>query len=53
MGQGLPPDQAACAGVYLHGRAGDMLAWRKSQAGVIAGELADELAYAFREVTLR
>lgn len=53
LGQGLPPFDAARAGVFLHGRAGDMAAWRKSQAGLVAGDLIDEIPYAFRELTLR
>jgi NAD(P)H-hydrate epimerase len=53
VGQGLSPFDAARAAVYVHGRAGDMVAWRKSQAGLVAGDLVEELPYAFRELTLR
>ena len=53
VAQGLLPFDAARLGVYTHGRAADLLAWRKCQAAVIPTDVVDELAYAFREVTLR
>jgi len=53
LGQGLQPYDAARVAVFLHGRAGDMVAWRKSQAGLVPGDLITELPYAFRELTLR
>lgn len=53
LGQKLDPFDAARAAVYLHGRAGDMVAWRKSQAGLVAGDLIEELPYVFRDVALR
>ncbi|HPG00194.1 MAG TPA: NAD(P)H-hydrate dehydratase [Kiritimatiellia bacterium] len=53
LGQKLKPFDVARAAVYLHGRAGDMVAWRKSQAGLVAGDLIDELPYVFRDVALR
>lgn len=53
LAQGLEPFTCASAAAYLHGRAGDMATWRKSQAGVVAGDLVDELPYVFRDVTLR
>jgi NAD(P)H-hydrate repair Nnr-like enzyme with NAD(P)H-hydrate dehydratase domain len=44
----------ACrAGVYLHGRAGDYAAWRRCQAGVLAGDLIEEIPYALRDIALR
>ena len=51
--QGVAPFDAARAGVYLHGRAGDNVAWRTSQAGMIAGDVLDELPSVFRESALR
>jgi NAD(P)H-hydrate epimerase len=39
MAQGLPPLDAAIAGVYVHGRAGEMLADEVGLAGALAGEL--------------
>lgn len=53
VGQGLAPFDAARAAAYLHGRAGDLGAWRKSQATLVAGDVIEELPYAFRDVTLR
>jgi ADP-dependent NAD(P)H-hydrate dehydratase / NAD(P)H-hydrate epimerase len=43
--QGLSPDAAAVAGVYLHGVAGDILAGRRG-VGFVAGEVAAELPLA-------
>ena len=51
--QGIAPFDAARAGVYLHGRAGDNVAWRTSQAGMIAGDVIEELPHVFRETTVR
>ncbi len=53
VAQGLSPYDAACAAVYMHGRAGDLLAWRKSQAGLAASDLIEEIPYVYRDVTLR
>lgn len=53
LGQGLTPFDAACTAVFVHGRAGDMGAWRGSQAGLIAGDIINEIPYAFRELTWR
>ncbi|NNJ69937.1 MAG: NAD(P)H-hydrate dehydratase [Kiritimatiellales bacterium] len=52
-GQGLSAVQAACAGVWLHGRAGDLAAAEKSQASLIAPDLIDKLADAFRSLSCR
>jgi len=53
LAQGLSPFDAARAAVYLHGHAGDNVAWRTSQNGLIAGDVIDEIPYAFRELTMR
>jgi NAD(P)H-hydrate epimerase len=49
----VKPFDAACAAVFLHGRAGDNVAFRTSQAGLIAGDLIRELPAVFRDVTAR
>jgi NAD(P)H-hydrate epimerase len=53
LAQGLTPFDAACAAVFVHGRAGDMAAWRGSQTGLTAGDIIGEIPYAFRELTWR
>lgn len=53
LAQGYAPYDAARAAVYVHGRAGDLAAWRKCQVSLIAGDLIEELPFAFRDLTLR
>lgn len=53
LAQGLATFDAARAAVYLHGHAGDNIAWRTSQNGLIASDVIDEIPYAFRELTMR
>jgi len=53
LAQGIAPLDAARAAVFLHGRAGDMAAWRSSQTGMVAGDIVTEIPYAFRELVLR
>ncbi|MBY0276746.1 NAD(P)H-hydrate dehydratase [Candidatus Binatia bacterium] len=48
LAQGLPPYDAARLGVFLHGRAGDLLAVQLGDAGLLASQLADELPVARR-----
>lgn len=51
-GQGLDVTEAAVAGVYLHGLAGDRAAAQKGQHGLIAGDIAEELPYAIKEMAM-
>ena len=51
--QGIPPFEAACAAVWLHGYAGDLAAAAKSQASLIATDLIDRLPEAIRMVSCR
>ena len=50
---GLCPADAARAAVYLHGMAGDLAAWRGTQASLTALDIVDALPRAFRRVTGR
>ncbi len=43
---GLDPERAAIAAAYLHGAAGERLEERLGDAGLLAGDLADELPMA-------
>lgn len=49
-GQGIPADQAALAGVWLHGKAGDLGAEKLGEYGLTAGDLPLYTAYAIREI---
>lgn len=53
LAQGFSPLAAACAAVYVHGRAGDLAAWRRCQVSLSAGDLIEELSFAFRDLSLR
>lgn len=50
MAQGLRGIEAAKVGVFIHGLAGDMVARRKGQWGLIAGDLVDALPEAMVSV---
>ena len=50
IGQGLPPEEAAVTGVYLHGLAGELAAAAAGGPGILAGEVADLLPAAARKV---
>jgi NAD(P)H-hydrate epimerase len=43
IAQGLPPFEAARAGVFLHGEAGTQLGIMRGRAGILASEVADAL----------
>ena len=47
IAQRLEPWDAACLGVYLHGMAGDLAASEKGQAGLVAGDVVENLPLAF------
>lgn len=51
MAQGLSPYNAAVLGVYVHGRAGDIAAADKGKMGVIAGDIAENIPYAVKELS--
>jgi hydroxyethylthiazole kinase-like uncharacterized protein yjeF len=50
MAQGLPSWKAAVAGVYVHGRAGDMVRRRLGNAGTVAGDLIPVIPLAIKEI---
>ena len=50
LAQGVPSWEAACAATYLHGAAGDMAAGRLGFAGMIAGDLIEQIPYAIQTV---
>lgn len=49
LAQDLPPYQAACAGAYLHGLAGDLAAKAKTEPGMIASDVIEALPEAFKK----
>lgn len=50
MGQGIKPLEAAAAGVYIHGLAGDLAASKKGQYGIIASDILEHIPYAIQEL---
>ncbi len=53
IAQKFSPYDAARAAVFAHGRAGDYGAWRRCQAGLLSGDIIEELPYALRDLALR
>lgn len=49
LAQGLKTTDAAIAGVYIHGRSGDIMARQKGQRSLVAGDLIKGLPLAFIE----
>lgn len=50
LAQGMAPIDAALAGVYIHGLAGDLAVKQSSHEAVIAGDIIDKLGEAFKKV---
>jgi len=50
MAQGLPPENAAKLGVYLHGLAGDLARENKTEHCLLAGDILDELPAAYKKL---
>ncbi len=50
LAQGLAPEEAACAGVYVHGLAGDRVAAARGMAGMVAGDLLGEIPLVLRDL---
>ena len=53
LAQGLGPLDAACLGVYLHGRAGEHVSERLGDAGLLAGDLLTEIPRVRRHLVSR
>jgi NAD(P)H-hydrate epimerase len=51
LAQGLSPWDAACSATYLHGLAGDLAAHSRGQAGMIAGDVIDQIPYAIGQLS--
>ncbi|MGN1334182.1 MAG: NAD(P)H-hydrate dehydratase [Anaerovoracaceae bacterium] len=49
-GRRIEPFEAALAGVYIHGLAGDLGAEEKGEYGLIAGDIAEYTAYAVKKI---
>jgi NAD(P)H-hydrate epimerase len=49
IGQKLSPFDAACMGVHVHGKAGDIAARKLGQVSLMATDLLDALPEAFRK----
>jgi NAD(P)H-hydrate epimerase len=47
LAQGLPPENTAIAGTYLHGLAGDIAALEKSENALVAGDISETMGKAF------
>ncbi len=47
LAQGIAPEKAAIAGVYLHGMAGDLAAKEKSEISLVAGDIVEFLGRAY------
>ncbi|MFA6309397.1 MAG: NAD(P)H-hydrate dehydratase [Clostridia bacterium] len=50
IAQGARPEDAAVAGAYLHGLAGDLAAADKTEYGMIAGDVVEMLPYAIKSI---
>jgi ADP-dependent NAD(P)H-hydrate dehydratase / NAD(P)H-hydrate epimerase len=50
LAQGLPPFDAAVAGAYIHGRAGELASNSLGMAGVLAGDISDFVSDALLSV---
>ncbi len=49
--QGMPPLEAAQAGVYLHGLSGDLASAALSEQAMLPTDLVDSLGLAFKKYT--
>ena len=52
LGRGIDPFDAACAAVYLHGFAADLLRDEKGDTGLAANDLAEKLPFAIQKLKI-
>ncbi len=50
IAQGVPILQAALAGVWIHGRAGDLVTKEKGERGLVAWDIAEKVPYVLKEL---
>ena len=50
LAQGMPPDEAAVTGVYVHGMAGDVAASEIGEVGIVAGDISNHLPDALAHI---
>jgi NAD(P)H-hydrate epimerase len=50
LAQGIQPEKAAVAGVFVHGLAGDLAAREKSEISLVAGDIIEFLGKAFLSI---
>lgn len=50
LGQGLKPEDACVAGVYIHGAAGDRAASQKGEHGIVAGDVTGAIPYCIKSL---
>ena len=50
LGQSCTPMDAACLGVYLHGKTAETLSSRIGSSGLLAGDLVEELPYTIKNM---
>jgi NAD(P)H-hydrate epimerase len=50
LAQGMELGTAARAGVYVHGLAGDLAARERGEHGLLAGDIAEQIAYAIKKL---
>ena len=53
VGQGMTSFDAACLAVWVHGRAGDVIASERGQMGLVARDLIEGLPRVWRELEVR
>ncbi|TVR83337.1 MAG: NAD(P)H-hydrate dehydratase [Saprospirales bacterium] len=50
LGRGLSGENAAAAGMYIHGRAGDLATYQLGEDGILASDIAQNIPIAMKEL---